>query len=271
MTIAHQPLFKLCYDEPYLQGTLIERNNRFLCHVLLDGSPVSCHVPNTSRLTELLVPGAPVGILKASNPNRKTAYDLVTVEYKGTTVNLDSNLPNRFTQLLIEHNYFPEFRELKLLKPESTYLDSRFDFYWERESFLAKKDPASEPVNGNSCLYQADTLTENKFAGYIEVKGVNYVENGIAQFPGAPTIRGVKHLHTLMDAYDQGFDAAVIFIIQRSDAHIFRPHETMDPLFAATLRQAAAHGIKLLTASMVVQGKCVTPTLEGPTIDLNPV
>jgi len=198
-----------------------------------------------------IIHGIKEGLLKANNPNRKTAYDLVTVEYKETTVNLDSGLPNRFVQLLLQHNYFPEFKGIKLLKPEVTYLDSRFDFYWEREESLA----ASNPLPA---------------AGFIEVKGVNYVADGIAQFPGAPTIRGVKHLRTLMEARQAGYGATVIFVIQRSDAQIFRPFEDMDPLFAATLREAAQHGVAVLTASMIVQGKCVYPTDVRPSIDLAP-
>ena len=47
-----------------------------------------------------------------------------------------------------------------------------------------------------------------------------------------------------MSAIDQGHQASVIFVIQRSDANAFAPHDTADPLLGQTLRQAVARGVQ---------------------------
>ena len=36
------------------------RPNRFVAEVLIEGNPARCHVKNTGRCRELLIPGVPV-------------------------------------------------------------------------------------------------------------------------------------------------------------------------------------------------------------------
>lgn len=62
------------------KAVFLERPNRFIAHCTVDGRLETVHVKNTGRCRELLMPGATVYLEKSSNPNRKTAYDLVTVE-----------------------------------------------------------------------------------------------------------------------------------------------------------------------------------------------
>ena len=73
---------------------------------------------------------------------------------------------------------------------------------------------------------------------FIEVKSVTLVEDGLALFPDAPTLRGTRHLKELIKIKEEGMRAISLFIIQREDATSFSPHETMDPLFASTLKEA---------------------------------
>ena len=76
------------------EGTFLSRPNRFIAHVLLDGADTVCHVKNTGRCRELLVPGARVILNRGTSPARRTAYDLVSV-YKGERlINMDSQSPN---------------------------------------------------------------------------------------------------------------------------------------------------------------------------------
>ena len=42
------------------EGVFLKRPNRFIAVVRLKGEEVVCHVKNTGRCRELLVPGAPV-------------------------------------------------------------------------------------------------------------------------------------------------------------------------------------------------------------------
>ncbi|MBQ8975549.1 MAG: DNA/RNA nuclease SfsA, partial [Oscillospiraceae bacterium] len=151
-----------------VSGSFESRPNRFIANVSIGGDSVRCHVKNTGRCRELLVPGARVLLEKSENPNRKTAYDLVSV-YKGDTlINMDSQSPNK-----IAAEYLPSvFPEASLIKPEVRYNSSRFDFYIE-------------------CPHRKI---------FLEVKGVTLERDGNAFFPDAPTVRGTRHINELIDA-----------------------------------------------------------------------
>ncbi|MDL2293930.1 DNA/RNA nuclease SfsA [Ruminococcaceae bacterium OttesenSCG-928-D13] len=197
-------------------GIFLARPNRFLAEVELDGRVEHCHVKNTGRLWELLLPGVRAVVQKAANPGRKTPYDLIAVEHRGFWVNIDSQAPNRvFGEWLRTSE---EFGAAGVLRPETRYGRSRFDYYIE--------------------------MTERKI--FAEVKGVTLVEDGVARFPGAPTLRGVKHLEELGACLGEGYEAMVAFIIQRLDVHRFAPNDTMHPAFGAALRAAAQKGVRVL-------------------------
>ena len=198
------------------EGIFIDRPNRFIANVMIAGVPTVCHVKNTGRCRELLVPGARVLLEKSANPQRKTAYDLVKV-YKGERlVNMDSNAPNTvFGEFLRAGGlgFVPE-----LVKPEYSHGDSRFDFYFEH--------------NGKKA--------------FAEVKGVTLENDNVARFPDAPTERGIKHLKGLIECVRQGFDAYAVFIIQMRGIERFEPAWDKHREFGLALQQAAASGVKVL-------------------------
>ena len=203
------------YNNIY-EGTFLSRPNRFIANVLIDGKETVCHVKNTGRCRELLIPGAKVLLEKSSNPSRKTQYDLVKV-YKGERlINMDSSAPNTVFGEFLESGrlgFIPE-----LIKPEYTYGDSRFDYYFERDGKKA----------------------------FVEVKGVTLEDNNIARFPDAPTERGIKHLRGLMKCVKQGFEAYAVFIIQMRGIESFKPAWDKHREFALTLREAEKAGVKIL-------------------------
>ncbi len=202
------------------QGIFLSRPNRFIAHVEVAGEPVVVHVKNTGRCKELLVPGAVVWLEESDNPARKTRYDLIEVEKKvaqGTLlVNMDSQAPNRIFQEWAEQGRFCP--DLTLLRPETTWGKSRFDFYWE--------------------------AGERK--GFVEIKGVTLERNGWARFPDAPTLRGVKHLEELIMAKRAGYEATVCFVIQMAGMRAFSPNDETHPEFGAALRRAKAAGVDIL-------------------------
>ena len=195
----------------------VARPNRFVARVLLDGAGETVHVKNTGRCRELLVPGARVYLAEGTNPARKTRYDLVAVEKGPLLVNLDSQAPNKvFAQWARAGGFRPG---LTLLRPETVWGNSRFDFYWE--------DAAGR-------------------RGFVEVKGVTLEEGGHARFPDAPTLRGVKHLEELTRARAEGYEAAVCFVVQMGGMVDFAPNDATHPAFGAALRRAAAGGVTVL-------------------------
>ena len=199
------------------------RPNRFVARVLLDGKEETVHVKNTGRCRELLVPGARVYLAEGDNPARKTRYDLVAVEKGELLVNLDSQAPNKvFAQWAQAGGFRPG---LTLLRPETTWGNSRFDFYWE--------DAAGQ-------------------RGFVEVKGVTLEEEGHVRFPDAPTLRGVKHLEELVRARAEGYEAAVCFVVQMEGIVDFAPNDATHPAFGAALRRAAAAGVTVLAMECAV-------------------
>ena len=196
-----------------VRGTFLDRPNRFIAHVALEGGVEVCHVKNTGRCRELLTPGAAVYLARSDNPARKTRYDLVAVEKGSLLINMDAQAPNRVFGEWAEH-FLPE---TAVVRPEFTWEDSRFDFRLET--------PAGP------C--------------FVEVKGVTLEENGRALFPDAPTERGVKHLRGLTRAVEQGYRAAVFFVVQMKGPKSFSPNDATHPAFGEALRRAAAAGVEI--------------------------
>ena len=201
-------------------ATFIERPNRFLAQVELDGEIVEAFVPNPGRMYELMVPGKQVFIRDNPGPHRKTSFDMIGVYHDDVLISLDSNLPNRFTRYLLETNGLEQFSGYSNVKPEPRAYGGRFDFLLEGEGKRT----------------------------YIEVKSCTLIVNKRVLFPDAPTIRGARHMRHLASALSNGDvdDAAVIFVIQRPDGEIFSPHDGNDPEFGNALRYAHECGVRII-------------------------
>lgn len=196
-------------------GIFLERPNRFIAYVELEGRREKVHVKNTGRCKELLIPGAKVYLEKSGNPNRSTAYDLVAVEKGKLLVNMDSQAPNKAVEeWILEENPFPG---LICVRPETTYGNSRFDFYVE-------------------------TQTEKLF---IEVKGVTLENEGVTRFPDAPSERAVKHVEELIAAKKEGYRVCVIFVVQMEGMRYFTPNRDTHAAFADALIRAKEQGVEI--------------------------
>ena len=197
-------------------AVFVRRVNRFVAEVQIDGETERVHVKNTGRLGELLVPGAKVTLQKAGNPDRKTAYDLISVYKPGLEwVNIDSLAPNALMkQQLMGMDY-------DVVKPEYTFGNSRFDFYMERgeEKYLTE-------VKG--CTLAVD------------------LERGIGMFPDAPTERGIKHLEELAAAAKEGYRCQIAFVIQMNGIHTVLPNDETHPEFGQALVRAEEAGVQVV-------------------------
>lgn len=194
-----------------VKGEFVDRPNRFIANVIIDDKIEVCHVKNTGRCKELLVKSNTVYLQKSDNPDRKTKYDLIAVQKGERLINMDSQVVNH---VVLE--YIPNlFDNIKYIKPEYKYGNSRFDIYVETES---------EKI-------------------FIEVKGVTLENNGVVRFPDAPTERGIKHLKELQKAVTEGYKAYVMFVVQMSDVKYFEPNSKTHPEFAEELRKAKNNGV----------------------------
>lgn len=204
-----------------IQATFMERPNRFIAYCEVEGERVKVHVKNTGRCKELLVPGCTVYLEHDPNPNRKTAYSLITVQKGERLINMDSQVPNKvFYEAIQEKSVtLPGLLgDVTLLKPEKTYKNSRFDAYIE-----TKQEKA-----------------------FVEVKGVTLEDEGIVRFPDAPSERAVKHIYELIEAMEEGYRAYLIFIIQMKGVKYFTPNRVTHEAFAEAVEHAAAKGVHIL-------------------------
>ena len=214
-------------------GIFLARPNRFIAHVEIGGRVEICHVKNTGRCRELLVPGATVWCQESQNPARKTKFDLISVQKGDRIINMDSQAPNIAAKEWLLAGGLGAVADLR---PETFHGDSRFDF-----SFL---------LDGKQC--------------FLEVKGVTLEDDGVCAFPDAPTARGVKHLKGLTEAAKAGYGAFVLFVIQMADVKYLRPHEERDPAFAAALREASENGVRILAVDCAVSPETMQLRLPVP-------
>ncbi len=211
--------------QPLTAGRFVRRDNRFRVVVEVNGRETAAHLPNSGRLSELLIPGREVRVASMSNPRRKTPYDLKLVRHAGVWVSVDARLPNLLFAEAFRTGSLPGFEGYTELHPEVTLEDSRIDFLFSNEDLQAT-GPAG------SC--------------WVETKSVTLVEEGVARFPDAPTGRGRRHVETLTRAVERGDRAAVVFVVQRPDARAFAPHVVADSRFAHALRRASVAGVAVL-------------------------
>lgn len=202
-----------------VEGIFLERPNRFIAKVLIDGKEETVHVKNTGRCKELLLPEAKILLEDCTNnPNRKTKYSLISVWKENMLVNMDSQVPNEVVYQALKENKILGFENLIKIDREVTFDNSRFDIYFE--------------------------MTNHK--GFIEVKGVTLENNSISMFPDAPTERGTKHVLEMIKAVEAGYRGIVFFLIQMKGPKVFRLNSDMDKKFSEAVKFASENGVEIL-------------------------
>ncbi len=229
-------MLSMHYDN-ILKAKFLNRPNRFIAEIEVDGAKEIAHVKNTGRCRELLTDNAEIFVQYCNSPNRKTKYDLISVVKGDRLINMDSQIPNKvFKEWVLKSNFFGN---TTLIKAEKNFGSSRFDFYIE--------------------------TADDKI--FIEVKGVTLEENGIVLFPDAPTERGVKHINELCKCIDAGYKAYIFFIVQMENVRCFMPNRTTHPQFADALAAAEKKGVQIyaldckVSESEIIADKFVPITL----------
>jgi len=210
-----------------VEGKFITRINRFTATVDISGKLETVHVKNTGRCKEIFVPGNTVYLSVSDNPERKTKYDLVTVEKKRGDkaplfVNVDSQIPND-----VVGEWLPQsglFEKGAVIKREVFYNKSRFDFMIDEDGVIT----------------------------FLEVKGVTLEDDGAARFPDAPTQRGVKHIGELIDCVENGYKAVIVFVLQMKGVSFFTPNDATHAEFGDALRKAYTKGVKIFAIDCTI-------------------
>lgn len=213
-----------------VEGTFLERPNRFIAKVLINEKEETVHVKNTGRCKELLIPGAKILLEDcSSNPNRKTKYSLISVWKGDMLVNMDSQVPNAVVFNALKENKIKDLENLTYLKREVTFGNSRFDIYFEYK----------------------DTK------GFIEVKGATLEFDGISKFPDAPTERGAKHVLEMIQAVKEGYRGIIFFLIQMKGPKEFRLNWEMDSEFSEAVKLASENGVEIFAYDSIVENNSI--------------
>ena len=207
-----------------VEGVFLNRPNRFIANVLIDGELEMVHVKNTGRCKEILKEGTLVYLERSNNPNRKTKYSLISAYKDDLLINIDSQIPNDVVYSSIYSNRISQLMEVDYLKKEVSYGNSRFDLYYEK----------------------------GQEKGFIEIKGVTLEIDGISMFPDAPTERGTKHILELIKSIKEGYKSYIFFLIQMEGIDCFKPNETMDKKFANALQMAKKEGVHILAYNSII-------------------
>lgn len=198
-----------------IHGKFLKRLNRFTVLADIGGETSEAFMPNPGRLLELLRPNAPL-ILRRKNSG-KTPLELLAIRDTEMIVPIDSRLPNKLLHIALAHHALPPFSYYSHVRAEYSYGSSRFDFMLSDSN--------------DQCL--------------VEVKSCTLVRDSVALFPDAPSQRGSRHVQGLVEALSRGFRACIVFVIQRSDAHIMKPYWSNDPKFARALSDASEKGVEV--------------------------
>ena len=219
-----------------IPGRFLDRPNRFIAHVETAEGVQVCHVKNTGRCRELLVPGAAVYLEPGRTPGRRTAFDLIAVDKGGVLINMDAQAPNRiFEEWAAAGGFSPE---VTAVRREVRWGESRLDF----------------------------CLETPRGPHLVEVKGVTLEEGGRARFPDAPTERGVKHIHELVRAVEDGLDATLFFVVQIENILSVSPNDETHPAFGEALRFAASRGVNLCACDCLVTPETISIRRPVPVI-----
>jgi len=209
-----------------LSARLKKRYKRFLADVVLaDGTELTAHCPNTGSMRGCLEPGNQVMLSRSGNPARKYPFTLEMIQVEGGWVGINTARTNHLVREAIENGVITDFGVVDRIQPEiKVSAGSRLDFLLIR---------GTEKI-------------------YMEVKNCTLVEGRRAMFPDAITSRGTKHLRELAELAQGGHGAAIFFCVQRMDGEVFAPAAHIDPLYARTLTEVVAQGVKVLAYQAVV-------------------
>jgi len=242
-------------------AVFIARLNRFTALVLVDGKEEEAHVADSGRLKELLYRGNTVLVRprKDSAAYRRTSYDLALAAYhnfaegssgSSVLVSVDTRFPNQLFEKALCLGKIHAFAGYTEVHREVTFRPKT-----RAAPIVAETDP--NPAHSEGVKSRLDFLLKGPglSPALVEVKSVTLSRHGVGLFPDAPTERGVRHLHELTAAAQEGYSANLVFIAQRGDVSVVVPNKATDPAFAEALREASQKGVRLLAYRCIVSPK----------------
>ena len=217
------------FTKSLIKGKLIKRYKRFFADVKLDKEIVTAHCPNTGSMKGLLDEGNEVYLLPNNDPKRKLKYGLEIIKSRKNLVGVNTHMANRIVEHGLSNNLIKELKNNGSIKPEVFFNEeTRFDFLLEKNSQKT----------------------------FVEVKNVTLFRNGnTAEFPDAPTTRGIKHLLTLIDAIKKSYKTYLIFLVQIQNMKYFKIAKDIDEHYYKNYILAKKAGVNFLAYRCDISSK----------------
>ncbi len=217
------------FTKSLVKGQLIKRYKRFFTDVKLDKEIVTAHCPNTGSMKGLLNEGNPVYLLPNNDPKRKLKYGLEIIKSRKNLVGVNTHMANRIVEHGLKNNLINELKDSDIIKPEVFFnKETRFDFLLEKKGQKI----------------------------FVEVKNVTLFRNkDTAEFPDAPTARGIKHLLTLIDAINKSYKTYLIFLVQIQNMKYFKIANDIDKDYYKTYLIAKKAGVNFLAYRCDISSK----------------
>ena len=217
------------FTKSLIKGKLIKRYKRFFTDVKLGKEIVTAHCPNTGSMKGLLDEGNEVYLLPNNDPKRKLKYGLEIIKSRKNLVGVNTHMANRIVEHGLKNNLVNELKNNDIIKPEVFFnKETRFDFLLEKKGQKM----------------------------FVEVKNVTLFRNkDTAEFPDAPTVRGTKHLLTLIDAIKKGYKTYLIFLVQIQNMKYFKIAKDIDKEYYKTYLIAKKAGVNFLAYRCDISSK----------------
>ena len=227
-----EPLLPLPKDS--IIGILKRRSKRFIIEFTLAGKDLLAHTNNSGSMLGLVRPGCPILVSPALGEARKLPYtlELVYLPGHGAFVHPHSGLSQPSEGLWVGVNTMTPNRLLK-----AAFLAGRLPWAKGYTEFRAE---AKRGISRLDALLTGPGLPPL----WVECKNVTLVEDGVAAFPDAVTLRGQKHLAEMVDIVRRGERAAFFYCVQRTDARCFGPADYIDRAYAELFYDSLAAGVE---------------------------
>ena len=217
------------FTKSLIKGKLIKRYKRFFTDVKLQKETVTAHCPNTGSMKGLLDHGNDVYLLPNNNPKRKLKYGLEIIKSRKNLVGVNTHMANRIVEHGLNNNLINELKNNDSIKAEVFFnKETRFDFLLEKKGQKM----------------------------FVEVKNVTLFRNkNTAEFPDAPTVRGIKHLLTLIDAIKKSYKTYLIFLVQIQNMKYFKIAKDIDEEYYNAYLKAKKAGVNFLAYRCDISSK----------------
>ena len=217
------------FNKSLAKGKLIKRYKRFFTDVKLGKKIVTAHCPNTGSMKGLLNEGNEVYLLPNNDPKRKLKFGLEIIKSRKNLVGVNTHMANKIVEHGLKNNLIKELKNNDVIKPEVFFnKETRFDF------LLEKKGQKT----------------------FVEVKNVTLFRNkDTAEFPDAPTARGIKHLLTLIDAIKKSYKTYLVFLVQIQNMKYFKIAKDIDEEYYNAYLKAKKAGVNFLAYRCDISSK----------------